>query len=133
MQRVAAICPALAPMCMVLALALPAAAEAKRIASAREFAGIAKAVAAGPDRGFYCPQRDAVWISTTNSKWAVAVMLSNCGQGSQTVRFFVYRERHGSNVWTLRERKYEALGTGKGIPCGSRRVPTDIRCARRKS
>lgn len=130
MQRLTLSRCTLAALCVWLALALPAVAYAKRLASAGEFGAIARAVAENPDGDYFCPSREAVWVSTTDSRWAVAVMRSNCGVGSQTVRFFVHRNERTSKRWKLRERKYERLGTGLGIPCGSRRVPSDIRCAR---
>lgn len=93
-----------------------------------EFRAIAAAVAKNPDGSYYCAERDTTWVSTLHRRWALAQMLSNCGLGSQTVRFFLKRNSGQRAGWHLVERHYEQLGTGKGIPCGSRHTPADIRC-----
>ncbi len=93
-----------------------------------EFRAIAAAVAKNPDGSYYCAERRTTWVSTLRPRWALAQMLSNCGLGSQTVRFFLERNSGQRAGWHLVERHYEQLGTGKGIPCGSQRTPADIRC-----
>lgn len=107
-------------------LASPA--DAFRAPRDAEFDAIAAAVAKNPDGDYYCAERASTWVSTLRSRWALAQMRSNCGLGSQTVRFFLKRRIGQQKGWRLVERHYERLGTGEGIPCGSRRTPADIRC-----
>lgn len=102
-------------------------ADAFRAPRKAEFRAIAAAVKRNPDGAYYCAKRRTTWISTVRRRWALAQMRSNCGLGSQTVRFFLKR-RAGRRGWRLVERHYERLGTGRGVPCGSRRTPPDIRC-----
>jgi hypothetical protein len=100
----------------------------RRPPTSAEFAGIAAAVQARPDGSYYCATPGSTWVSGEDANWAVASMRSNCGLGSQTVRFFVSRSSPTVTDWVLRERQYELLGTGLPIPCGSAAVPADIRC-----
>lgn len=93
-------------------------------------AGITSAVASNPDGSYYCVGKNGpTLVSGLDPRWAVAVMLGNCGLGSQMVRFFVERDSSDATAWHLSELKYEALGTGQTVPCGSAKVPADIRCA----
>lgn len=107
--------------------------EPVRRANTTEFRAIYAAVEKGPDGNFYCATPRSTFVSGTDSRWAAAVMRSNCQNGlafgSQTVRFFLNRSRRASQGWRLMERQYERLGSGQGTPCGSARVPADIRCA----
>lgn len=112
---------------LVMATAFAAPASAFRAPGDSEFRAISAAVERNPDGSYYCAERRTTWVSTQRRNWALAQMRSNCGLGSQTVRFFLER-RAGRPGWRLAERHYERLGTGSGVPCGSRRVPPDIRC-----
>jgi hypothetical protein len=105
-----------------------ASAHAFRKPRRAEFHAIAAAVAKNPDGSYYCAKRRSTWVSTVRPRWALAQMRSNCGLGSQTVRFFL-KQRTGRRAgWRLVERHYERLGAGAGVPCGSQRTPPDIRC-----
>lgn len=112
---------------LVACAALAPTADAFRSPRKGEFRAIAAAVKKNPDGSYYCARRSTTWVSTLRRRWALAEMRSNCGLGSQTVRFFVKRRPRGKG-WRLVERRYERLGSGRGVGCGSRRVPPDLRC-----
>jgi hypothetical protein len=103
-------------------------ADAFRSPRKGEFRVIAAAVKTNPDGSYYCAKRSTTWISTLHHRWALAEMRSNCGLGSQTVRFFLKRRAGARKGWRLVERRYERPSTGQGVGCGSRRVPPDLRC-----
>lgn len=112
---------------LILIMSLAGPADAFRSPGKAEFRAIAAAVEKNPDGSYYCAERETTWASTLRPRWALAEMRSNCGLGSQTVRFFLKR-RTGQKGWRVAERHYERLGMGEGVPCGSRRTPPDIRC-----
>jgi peptidyl-prolyl cis-trans isomerase B (cyclophilin B) len=117
----------LALVAVIFAAGTPGPAEAARHPTAKEFRQLEAAVAKNPHGAYYCAERKGTWLSTLRPRWALAQMRSNCGLGSQTVRFFLVRTGK-TQGWRIAERRYEQLGAGRGIPCGSPRVPRDIRC-----
>ena len=105
----------------------PDAADARRKATRSEFRHIRQALKGHLSDGFYCPKPSSTFVSTRRPLWAVAQTLSNCGLGSYTALFFVSRSSRRSAHWRFRQARYERV-PGGGIPCGSRRIPRDIRC-----
>lgn len=118
----------LASAMLVACVALAPAADAFRSPRKGEFRAISAAVKKNPAGSYYCAKRSTTWISTLRRRWALAEMRGNCGRGSQTVRFFLKRRAGARKGWRLVERRYERPGSGRGVGCGSRRVPTDLRC-----
>lgn len=98
--------------------------------SKSQFNQIRKALEGHLQQGYYCPRRVNSRISDSNRRWAMTQSRSNCGLGSQTVRHFVSRAKGGTG-WKFRQFRYELLGSGQPVPCGSRKVPRDIRCGLR--
>lgn len=115
-------------LAVVCATCIPGEANAKVRPALSDYEPIKSVVVQASD-GFFCPPRRSTWISTVNRRWAVARALSNCGQGSQTARFFLRRGTTPGSAWRIVERRFERPGTGRTTACGSRRVPRDIRCA----
>jgi hypothetical protein len=109
-------------------LLIPAPATANRQPSAAEFGQIRSALKGHLAGGYYCPRRSLTRVSGRNPRWAVAEARSNCGIGSQTVRFFVSRPSAKSNRWRFRLFRFQKLGPGGLTPCGTRVIPRDIRC-----
>jgi len=103
-------------------------AAAHRPPTKTEFRGIERAV----DRytgHFYCALPGAVDLSTTDSRWAAAFAVSNCGGGSIEDRFYLRRPSRLVNRWRVIEvTASRGIGVGRGPRCATRRVPSDIRC-----
>lgn len=92
----------------------------------REFTPIKRAVKdEPPGKAYWCPKRHSTYLSDHAQQWAAVVMLSNCGYGSQAVRFFLHERRGG---WSVVQKRFEKLGSGRPVPCGRPPVPSDIRC-----
>lgn len=117
--------PRVAIVLLFAMTASAAVASASRPPTAREFAGVQRAVKRAYD-GFYCATRDATRVST-NRRWVVVAGYNNGNAGSSLQHIFLRRTTVGGTTFRIAERLSGGPG-GIRPKCAGRSVPRDIGC-----